>query len=126
MSKDDNSKNKYIGLTYSLDENGKYFITTPSEFEPAEIAHSYERADIQKRIEETRHNVLNGKISPLAYYLERNLMTPYRFSGEIGIPTWRIKRHLKPSVFRRLPYPFLERYASFFGMSVDDFINLKH
>jgi hypothetical protein len=126
MSRGDDTNNKYVGLIYSLDKNGKYFVTTPSEFEPAEIAHSFELADIQKRIEETRHDVLNGKISPLAYYLELNLMSPFRFSGEIGIPTWRVKRHLKPVVFRRLPYYFLERYASFFGISVDDFINLKH
>jgi hypothetical protein len=126
MSRGDDTNNKYVGLIYSLDKNGKYFITTPSDFEPAEVANSFELAEIHRRIEETKLNVLNGKISPLAYYLERNLMTPFRFSGEIGISTWKVKRHLKPAVFRRLNYSFLNKYASFFGISVDDFINLKY
>ena len=41
-------------------------------------------------------------------------------SGYTGIWKWRIKRHLKPSVFNSLPNKVLSKYAKAFEITIDE------
>jgi hypothetical protein len=125
QSDNENNNNSFRQIIYSVDENGKYFSTISPGFEPENIAHSLAIEEISNRIENVKREILAGNVSPLAYYLERELMTPLRLSGEVGISTWRIKRHLKPKVFSKISDKYLNRYAKFFKVSVSDFVNLN-
>jgi hypothetical protein len=121
----DTSNNSFVQIIYSVDDNGNYISSRSTGFEPENIAHELAIEEARRRIENVKKEVLEGKVSPLAYYLERELMTPFRLSGEVGISTWRIKRHLKPKVFSKMSDLNLNRYAKFFNVSVSDFVNLK-
>jgi hypothetical protein len=42
-----------------------------------------------------------------------------------GISLWRVKRHLKPRVFKRLSEKTLQKYAEAFNISIEELKNVK-
>jgi hypothetical protein len=72
-----------------------------------------------ERIEDARQRVLNGKASPVVYYMEKNLLDPLNLSMMAGISLWRVKWHLRPAVFRRLKEKTLQKYADAFNISIE-------
>jgi len=116
---------KYKTVIYTVDENGNYIQKQTAGWEPEDVAHSMAWDAINQRIKKVKKEVLAGNLSPLAYFLEREMMNPKRLSGLIGISKWRIKRHLKPRIFSKISETYLNRYAEFFNVSVYDFVNLN-
>ena len=116
---------KYKTVIYTVDENGNYIRKQTTGWEPENIAHSIAWDDINQRIENTRKKVQAGKLSPLAYFMEREMLNPKRLSGLTGISKWRIRRHRNPRIFSKISESYLNRYAEFFNVSVSDFIHLK-
>ena len=72
-----------------------------------------------ERIEEARQRVLSGKVSPVVYYMEKNLLDPLNLSMMAGISLWRVKWHFKPGVFKRLKKKTLQKYAEAFNITID-------
>ena len=66
-----------------------------------------------------KDQVLAGKVSPVVYYMEKNLLDPLSLSMLSGISLWRVKRHFKPFVFKRLREKTLLKYAATFNISLD-------
>ena len=118
-------KGTYKTLVYTVDEKGNYVQKQTAGWEPENIAHSMAWDDIHRKIQDVRRKVLEGKLSPLAYFMEREMMNPRRLSGLIGISGWRIKRHMKPWIYNKISDSYKNRYADFFKVSVSDFENLK-
>ena len=56
--------------------------------------------EVNEKAEEVKRKVLEGKLSPVAYYMEKNIMNLKLLSQYTGIPKWRIRRHLKPKIFQ--------------------------
>ena len=65
----------------------------------------------------------SGKVSPVVYYMEKNLLDPLNLSMMAGIDVWRVKWHFRPGVFKRLPNKILQKYADAFNISVDQLKN---
>jgi len=76
------------------------------------------------RIEEARQKVKTGQASPILYYMEKTLVTPMDLSMHAGIMVWRVKRHLKPKVFKRLSEKTLKKYAEAFNVTLDQLKNV--
>jgi hypothetical protein len=72
-----------------------------------------------ERIEAARKRVLAGEISPIAYYMEKNLLDPLNLSMVAGISIWRVKRHFKPGRFLKLKEKTLKKYATAFNISIE-------
>lgn len=75
------------------------------------------------RLKEVSEKISAGKLSPLAWHMEKNLMELPMLSAYTGIMKWRIKRHLKPDIFIKLKPEILARYASAFNISIDELKN---
>ena len=73
----------------------------------------------QERIEEARKRMQAGEISPIAYYMEKNLLDPLNLSMVAGISIWRVKRHFKPRIFQRLNEKTLKKYATTFNINIE-------
>ena len=73
----------------------------------------------QERIEEARKRMQAGEISPIAYYMEKNLLDPLNLSMVAGISIWRVKRHFKPRIFGCLKEKTLKKYATAFNISIE-------
>jgi hypothetical protein len=56
--------------------------------------------------------------------MEKTLVTPLDLSMHTGIMVWRVKRHLKPKVFKRLNEKTLKRYAEVFNTSLEQLKNV--
>jgi len=53
----------------------------------------------------------------------KKLMDVPLLAQYVGKWQWQVKRHLKPSVFRKLNDPMLQKYADVFGITVQELIN---
>jgi hypothetical protein len=112
-------KSNFTDLYYAIDDKGNYTTATSSGWNPKTIASDNAIRDINERTEKARIRVLEGKTSPIEYYMEMNKMDPNILSSYVGIWQWRVNRHFKPSVFKKLSPKILKKYADAFDISVD-------
>lgn len=112
-------------LCYAVDSEGKYTTELSSGWEPKTIALNKSMEDIQERVDEAKANVVSGKVSPIVYYMELNKMDWVTLAGYMEMWTWRVKRHAKPTVFKKLKQSTLNKYAEVFSISVEDLKNIK-
>ena len=78
-----------------------------------------------QELEPVRNQVLEGKLSPLAYHIQSNFFSIGLLSSYTGIPKRHIKKHLKPENFNQLNEETLKKYAAAFGFSVEEFLKVK-
>jgi len=107
-------------VCYAVNENGEYKKALSSGWNVKTIALENALEEIQRRTEEAKKRVLENKTSPIEYYMELNKMDVPILSGYVGIWQWRIKRHFKPAVFKRLSRKILQKYADAFEISIDE------
>jgi hypothetical protein len=110
---------RQMDLSYAVDENGNY-VTVPScGWAPKNEALSQAWEVIHERVEETRQQVLQGKLSPIAYYMEKNLMDERLLATYVGLPKRKVRKHLKPEGFAKMDEKVLRRYVDLFGIPVE-------
>jgi hypothetical protein len=110
-------------VNYVTDENGNYTKEISNGWEPENIALEQVWEDVNNNVEATRQKVVNGELSPIAYYLEKNLMDIPLLASYVDKWQWQVKRHMKPEIFKTLSKEMLEKYAFVFKISVEDLIN---
>jgi len=107
-------------VTYAVDEDGRYVTVQSVGWEPKNVANDQAWDEINDQIRDEIQRVHAGNRSPLGYHMTRNLMNPSLLASYMGISAWRIRRHLKPEIFAKLPRDILERYADLFDISVSE------
>ncbi len=110
-------------VCYAVDESGNYITELSSGWEVKASALGITWEDIQKKVATAKNNVLKGEVSPIAYYIELRVMDLSIVSAYTGFWKWTIKRHLKPSVFKKLSDTTLQKYANLFEVTVDQLKN---
>lgn len=113
-------------LCYAVDEDGNYVTSNSSGWDPKTIALNNAIDEIEERIADAKYRVLNEKSSPIEYYMELHKMDIGILSSYVGIWAWRVKRHFKPSVFRRLSSKTLNKYAKVFEISIKKLKNIEY
>ena len=78
---------------------------------------------INERAEQAKKDVATGKASPIIYFMEINKMDWQILASYVGYWQWRVKKHAKPDVFRKLDDKKLEKYAQAFEISVEELKN---
>lgn len=112
-------------LCYAIDEKGEYTTALSSGWSPKTIALSNTIKEIEQRIENAKERVEKGVTSPIEYYMELHRMDLSILASYVGIWRWRVKRHFKPSVFKRLSAKTLKKYADVFEISVEKLKNIE-
>ena len=107
-------------VNYVTDENGEYTQEISNGWEPEIIALEQVWEDVNSTVESTQQKVVQGELSPLAYYLEKNLMDIALLSSYVNKWQWQVRRHMSPQVFKRLSKDMLQKYAYVFKISVDE------
>lgn len=107
-------------LCYAVDENGEYTTENSSGWEPKTVALNNAIVEINERIEDSKNRVINGKTSPIEYYMELHKMDVGILASYAGIWQFNVKRHFKPSVFKKLNERTLKKYAEVFDISVEE------
>jgi hypothetical protein len=76
----------------------------------------------EERLNEVMQDVLAGKVSPVAYYMEKVLMEVPMLAAYMEMPKWRIRRHLTQKGFMKLTPKVLKKYASVFDIPVEKLV----
>lgn len=119
------SKSNVKELCYATDENGNYTTGLSTGWEPKTIALENSINAINERIEEAKQDIKSGKASPIVYFMELHRMDWITLADYVGMWKWRVKRHAKPAVFKKLNKKILQKYADTFQISVEELTNYK-
>lgn len=103
---------------YALDDQGRYVRTVTSGWTAEETATAIALEEYRRLAAEARERVQAGELAPLAYHMYSLRMEPETLAQAAGLFRWRVRRHLRPAVWERLPRRVLERYAAAMGLSV--------
>jgi hypothetical protein len=107
-------------LCYAVDKEGNYTTALSTGWDPKTIALDNHMQDLKEREEDARNQVRDGLASPILYFMEVKRMDLSVLAGYVGMWGWRVKRHLKPGVFKRLSDRILKKYADVFEISVEE------
>jgi len=110
-------------VCYAVDEKGEYTTTLSRGWQVKADALGITWQDVEARVEEARQQIKNGARSPIAYFMELNMMDLAMVSAYTGFWQWTIKRHLKPDVFKKLSDKKLQIYADAFQVSLQELKN---
>jgi hypothetical protein len=119
------SEGLFEDICYALDENGNYTVVPTTGWQPKTDAMLQAWDVIHEKVEKVRQQVLSGELSPVAYFMEKNLMDVKLLSDYSGLPKRKIRKHLKPSNFAKLEDKILGLYAETFGITVDRLRNFR-
>ncbi len=112
-------------LCYAVDDNGEYTTERSSGWEPKTVALNNAIEEINERIKDAKNRVIEGKTSPIEYYMELHKMDVGILASYVGFWQWKVKRHFKPSVFKKLSEKTLNKYAEVFEISVEELQNIS-
>ena len=105
-------------VCYAVGSNGKYTLSPSLGWEAKNVVNDQAWALIEEETRRAHGLVKSGELSPIAYYQARHQMDIGLLASYVGMAGWRVKRHRRPAVFRRLPERILRRYATVFGVSI--------
>lgn len=118
-----------VGVTrdvcYVKDVDGKYTTDLSVGWDVKKIALDNAWEDINERVKEAALLVRNGEKSPIFYYMELRLMDLPILAAYTGFWQFTIKRHFKPSVFKKLNDKKLFNYSKAFEITIDELKNFN-
>ena len=106
-------------MCYAVDENGQYTTELSTGWDPKTIALKNALKVIEERVANAKQRVLKNETSPIEYYMEKAKMDPPILASYVGLWQWRVKRHFKPSIFKKLSEKTLQKYADVFEISIE-------
>jgi hypothetical protein len=105
-------------ICYAVGDDGRYVLAESAGWEVKNIANDQAWGLIKEQVAATLKKIEAGKLSPLAFHMVNHQMTVGLLAKYARINRWRVKRHLKPRVFKKLKPSVLKRYADVFEMDV--------
>jgi hypothetical protein len=111
-------------VVYRKDDRGR----TVAESVKSDMDDQIPTFYVQRREELARlvSEVLDGKISPIALFMQYENMTLSDLSARIKLSSRRVKKHLAPAGFKDLTVEVLQRYARIFDVAVCDFFQFLY
>lgn len=115
----------FTELCYVTDDEGNYTTLSSSGWEVKSIALEASLSRLQEQIDEAKADVLAGRKSSIVYYMLLNRMDWAVLADAMHRWQWVIKRHAKPSVFKKLSTKTLQKYAEVFGITVEELTQMS-
>jgi hypothetical protein len=112
-------------LCYAVDENGQYVTARSIGWDPKNTVINQAWEVINHKVSDTRTKVLEGTLSPISFYMEKQLMDIALLAQYVGMSRWRVRRHLRADVFRKLDRRILSKYAEAFDISVEQLCKVE-
>jgi hypothetical protein len=110
-------------LVYAVGKDGKYTGVNSEGWEAENLALQQAWEDIDETLVATEAKVRAGELSPIAYFMQKNLMDLALLARYAGKWQWQVKRHLQPAVFKKLGKRMTDKYALIFNITPDELIN---
>ena len=110
-------------LQYALDDNGNYIEVKSVGWEPKNIVMQQAWDEVKDNINFSVQEIEKGNKSPILFFMYKNIMDEKILAEYTGFWSFTVKRHLKPSIFKKLPKSKLEIYKEVFKLdSIDELI----
>ena len=93
-------------IQYAVDENGKYVRAPSKGWDVVTLANQTAWEPLLAKEREILDQVKAGKLSPLAFHMQRNQMDPKVLGRYVGFSRWRVRKHLKPKPLTPCPMRF--------------------
>jgi hypothetical protein len=119
------TEGRFDDVCYALDEHGNYVAVLSKGWKPKVDAMLQAWGVINEKVEQVREDVLAGKVSPIAYYMEKNIMDVKLLADYVDLTRRKVRKHLKPENFSRLEEDILARYSETFGITMDELRNFQ-
>ncbi len=116
---------RFEDVCYALDENGNYVAVLSKGWSPKNEAMLQAWDVIHEKVEQVRQEVIAGRIGPIAYYMEKNLMDLKLLADYADLPKRKVRKHLNPGKFIKLTDDILQRYADTFEISLQELKNYR-
>jgi hypothetical protein len=110
---------------YAVDDRGRYTRTPTRGWEAEEIVLTQVIDDFETKARAAAARVRSGATSPIEYFMNKKWMDPLTLAQAMGLYRWQVRRHFKPSVFKRLDRRTLTEYGRLFGISVERLTNFS-
>lgn len=110
-------------ICYAVDDEGHYKVVLTTGFQPKTDALLQAWDMIHEKTEKVRQMVLSGKLSPIAFFMEKNIMDIKLLADYMELPKRKVKKHLKRKHFDKLDETTLRRYAETFGITIEQLKN---
>lgn len=107
-------------VKYAVDDDGSYTKVKTVGWEPENIVLHQAWEEINEKVELVRSKVKEGKLSPIAYHMEKQMLELSMLAGYTGFASFMVKLHMKPWFFKRLNSKQLDKYAAAFRISRDE------
>lgn len=102
---------------YARAADGRLHLVSSAGWEVEEIVTRQAVDEFHKLAEAARQRVLTGESSALEFHMYRMRMDLPLLAQATGLWQWRVRRHLRPAVFARLPAGLRRRYAAALGIA---------
>lgn len=109
---------------YARDRDGHYTTVESSGWQAEDTATRLAVADFEQELAAAHERCLAGTSAPLEYHMYALRMDVPALADATGMARWRVRRHLRPRVFTRLPERVLARYARALHMQVEALADL--
>jgi hypothetical protein len=126
QDKENLNEGKLAKLYYATDEAGHYVKVNSIGWEPETVAMQQAWEEVNHDVEDARRKVIEGKASPIFYYLKKDIMNVPMVASYVGTFSWVVRLHMRPYFFKRLSRKTLEKYAFTFRISVDQLTDIEH
>lgn len=103
-------------LLYAVDESGRYVPAPSNGWEAEEIVLDQAIEEFRRLTADAWRRAREGLTSPLEYHMYHERMDVVLLSQTTGYFKWRVRRHLRPGVFQKLPAKIRARYAEALGI----------
>ena len=120
VPQDDNKTYSGYGtkVVYAVNDAGSYTQVKSTGWEVEEVVLRDVVDDFKHQAETAKKRVVAGQTSPIEYYMHKKFLDLTGLALGMGLAKWRVRRHLKPSVFKKLPVSMLQRYADLFDIDL--------
>jgi len=119
------NEGKVAKLYYATDEKGNYAKVNSIGWEPETVAMEQAWEVVHDEVDEARKKVIEGKASPILYFLKKDIMTVSMVASYVGTWSFMVKLHMLPFFFNKLSRTKLEKYAYTFRISVEELTDIE-
>ena len=116
-------RDKLRKLMYAVDSKGHYTGVASVGWEAENTATKGAWDEVVEVLRETEEAVKAGKLSPIAYFMQKCLMDVALLAKYAGKWQWTVRRHMKPALFAKLSEKTLLVYAGIFNITIDELKN---
>jgi len=109
---------------YALNEDGDYLLVATSGWEVEETVTRQALDELARQRREALLAHRAGRLSPLPYHMYDKKMDVATLARESGLCQWRVRRHFKPDVFKKLSTKILTTYAEVLGLTLSELQNI--